>query len=195
MAGHDDAPNSIHALLQGRWSPRAYDETHELNDEELEQLFDAARWAASCFNAQPWRYVYARRQDGSNFDKLLSCLVEGNRNWAKRASLVMIAVAEDNFAHNGKPNAWAKHDLGAASAHLSLQASALGLQAHSMGGFDAAGSRDKLGIPDGYTPVAAIAVGRPAPADILDDGLKEREQATRERKQMASIAFRGQFAS
>jgi nitroreductase len=138
----------IHALLARRWSPRAFDEARPIAQEALTQLFEAARWAPSCFNEQPWRYLVCNRAtEPDAWADVLACLVEGNRKWARRAPTLIAAIAASHFSDSGKPNRWAPYDTGAASENMFLQATALGLAMHQMGGFDAAQVHARFGVP------------------------------------------------
>lgn len=184
-----------HELIANRWSPRSFDAEHKLSVEQVHSLFEAARWAASCFNGQPWRYVYALRQDKAEFDRLLQCLAETNRNWAFRASMLVVGGYQERFEHNDKPNAWAQHDLGLANAQVMLQATAMRLHVHAMAGFDADKAKADLGFPDGCQPKVAIAIGRIASPEQLDETLRKRETAVRERKALDAILYRGRFGA
>lgn len=183
----------IHTLIAARWSPRSFTEA-PVTAEQTASLLEAARWAASCFNDQPWHFVIARRDaDPAGFAKLLALLTPNNQAWAGRAGLLMIAVARLNFASNGNPNAVATYDLGQASAHIALQATALGLQAHQMRGFDVERARSELGVPAGHEPMAAIAVGHTGEPALLPEALAAREVAPRMRKPIESFVFAGQW--
>ena len=177
----------VHDLIAERWSPRAFAD-RPVATELLGSLLEAARWAPSCFNAQPWRYLVARREDAEGFERLAACLVEGNA-WAREAPVLMLAVARTTFEHNGKPNRHAWHDVGLASQSLALQAQALGLATHQMAGFDADRARKLLGIPAGFEPVAMIAVGHPGEAGALPGPLAERERTPRGRRPLEELAF------
>lgn len=181
----------IEALLRRRWSPRSY--TGEpVSDAHLASLLEAARWAASCFNAQPWHLVVARRdREPAAHAAIAACLSGNNQAWAPRAPVLMVAVARLDFAHNGKPNRHAAYDTGAAMAQMALQATALGLQLHQMGGFDLDKARETLGIPEGYEPRAAIALGHPGPANALPEELAQRETAPRQRRAVAEWVHYG----
>ena len=183
-----DVSQPVHPLIAERWSPRAFADT-PLGAAEVGSLLEAARWAPSCFNAQPWRFLVATRSgDPDGFERLASCLMDGN-SWAKAAPLLILTVAESNFERNGKPNRHAWHDVGLAAENLVLQAQAMGLVTHQMAGFDAARAREVLGIPEGFEPVAMVAVGHPGDPSTLPDPLGEREAAPRERKPLTAIAF------
>lgn len=189
-----DKPASIdhpvHDLIARRYSPRAFTE-QPVTPAELMSLLEAARWAASCYNEQPWRYIVAMRSDRDAFDKMLGCLVEFNRAWCQHAQVLMLSVAATGFAHNGQPNPHAWHDVGQASASMAIQAEAMGLQIHQMAGFDRDKARDVFAIPAGFEPVAAIAVGHPGDPDSLPAPLAERERAPRQRRSVAEFLHGG----
>lgn len=185
------AEHPIEALLRRRWSPRSFAD-RPVSAAALHSLLEAARWAASCNNAQPWHYLVARRQEeAAAFDRLLGCLSPGNQVWAGKAAVLMLAIARTTFPANGNPNRHAWHDTGAASAQMAVQAVALGLQLHQMGGFDAAKAREVFAIPAEYEPVAAIALGHPGRPETLPDALKARETAPRQRRPITDFAFFG----
>lgn len=180
----------VHDPLRRRWSPRAFSD-QSVEPEKLLSLFEAARWAASSFNEQPWYFIVTRKEEPSEFGKMLSCLVENNVTWAKNAPVLMLSVAQLNFAKNGKPNRHAFHDVGMAVANLIIQATTMGLFVHQMAGFSVDKARDLYGIPEGYEPVAAIALGYPGSPDSLSEPLKQRELAPRERKSQDEFVFSG----
>jgi nitroreductase len=181
----------VHALLAFRRSPRAFTD-QDVTPAQLLSLLEAARWAASCSNEQPWRYIVALRSEAESYQKLLGCLVEGNRVWAAKAPVLMLSVASSSFADagasaGGRPNPHAWHDVGQASANMAIQAAALGLQIHQMAGFDRERARALFAIPEGFEPVAAIAVGHPGDAALLPERLREREIAPRQRRPVADF--------
>lgn len=182
----------IHELLQRRWSPRAFSE-RMVESDTLRSLFEAARWAPSSNNEQPWHFIVGTRDEPAGYDRLFSCLKEGNKKWAFRAPVLMLSVARLNFEDEGTPNRHAWHDTGMAAVSLSLQATALGLIAHQMAGFDVDKARADLGIPAGFEPVAMIAVGYPGDPAILDERLRQRELAPRERKSAREIVAIGRW--
>jgi nitroreductase len=182
---HEIAP-----LLRKRWSPRAFSD-RTLDQAALRSLLEAARWSASCFNEQPWRFVVAERQNPEEFERLLSCLNETNRRWAKRAAVLMLSVARTTFTHNGKQNPHAVHDVGLAVAQLTLQATELGIGVHQMAGFSSEQARETYSIPVGFEPVTVIAMGYPADPKQLPEDLREREAATRSRRPQPAFVFRG----
>jgi nitroreductase len=182
----------IHELLARRWSPRAFDE-RLIEPEKLKSLFEAARWAPSSNNEQPWRFLVATKDRESEWNRLFACLLEGNRQWAYRAPVLILSVASLNFEDDARPNRHAMHDIGMATENLVLQATALDLVAHPMAGFDVEKARTDLKIPAGCEPVAMIAVGYPGDPSILQDRLKQRELAPRERDNASAFVFSGEW--
>jgi nitroreductase len=172
----------IAELLEKRWSPRSF--TGEpVDDEKIRLLFEAARWAPSSMNEQPWSYYYAHREDNEKFDRYLECLMPGNSVWAKNASILIIGVAGKLFRSNGKPNRHYLHDTGAASTMIAVQAAAMGMQAHQMGGFYMERTIEMLNLdPELYEPSSFIAVGYQDKPDNLPENLKEKERAPRSRR-------------
>lgn len=194
MEKRAETDHEILSLLADRWSPLAF-APRAIPDEALGSLMEAARWAPSCFNDQPWFFMVARRQDDEEFARMLDCLVEGNRVWAHNASVLMITAARTTFQRNGKPNRFAAHDLGLAVGGLLVQATAMGLIVHQMGGFDPAKARESYGIPEGFEPMTAIAIGYRDDPSTLSEGMREREMQPRERKPLSSFAFSGRWDS
>lgn len=186
--------HQIHPLIAQRWSPRAFD-SKLVETEKLAQLFEAARWSASCFNDQPWTFIVATKDDTVNYQKLLDCLVPANVVWAQVAPVLGLVVAQKNFKHNGKPNSWGEYDAGQAAATLALQATALDLVTHQMGGFDAAKAIATFNIPETARPIAAIAIGYAGDTSNLPPDLQERETAPRDRQPLSSFVFTGEWGS
>lgn len=185
----------IHPIIENRWSPRAFDPSRPLDQNTLTALLEAARWAPSCMNEQPWRFVVcAKAEHGDAWESLLGCLAEKNQQWAQHAPVLLLAVAMQQFSRNQNPNRWAEYDTGASSMALTLQATALGLVSHQMGGFDVERCRDKFNLPEQCTPMAVIAVGYQAEADALDDELREREHAERNRAELTQRFYFGRWA-
>ncbi|HET9530097.1 MAG TPA: nitroreductase family protein [Blastocatellia bacterium] len=180
----------INDLMARRWSPRAFEEGRAVEREKVLQLLEAARWAPSCFNEQPWRYLVFDESDPETLRRAQGCLSEGNA-WALKAPVLMISVARDNFTRNEKPNRTAQHDVGLASENLVLQAVELGLAAHQMAGFDVERVRREFSIPEDFTILAMIAVGYPYRGDLddLPETLRQKELAPRSRKPLGEIAF------
>lgn len=181
----------IHDLLARRWSPRAFSD-QPVEPDVLRSLWEAARWAPSSANEQPWSFLVATREDPQEFSRMLECLVEGNRVWAKQAPVLMISVAARlDRDHDPNPHAW--HDVGQAVAHLSVQATALGLFVHQMAGILPEKIRVLYEIPDSHEPVTAIAVGYPGAPEQLPDKLRQRELAPRTRKPIGDFVFAGRW--
>ncbi|HUS86999.1 MAG TPA: nitroreductase family protein [Bacteroidales bacterium] len=169
-----------------RWSPRAFD-LKEIDTETINSLFEAARWAPSSMNEQPWQYYYATRDDQS-FNKFVECLMAGNQVWAKEAPLLILCVAKKRFAYNNRINRHALHDAGAASVSIAIQAAGLGLQVHQMGGFDMDETLEtfNLNIME-HEPVSFIAVGYPGDPESLSEELRKKEKAPRNRKEIGEF--------
>ncbi|MBF0399333.1 MAG: nitroreductase family protein [Magnetococcales bacterium] len=184
---------SVHELIRQRWSPRAFDGLRAVDRGEVMTLLEAARWAPSCYNTQPWRYIVALRENKAAFDRILACLVDVNQVWAKEAAVLMISLARKLHDHNGKPNRWAWHDVGAANAQLTLQATAMGLVVHQMAGYDPEAVRRLYSLHDLFDPVTILALGYPGSPEQLDGPLRDRELAPRQRKSMEKIAFNGEW--
>jgi nitroreductase len=178
-------------VIAGRWSPRAIS-PRPVEREKLASLFEAARWAPSSFNEQPWRYVLATREKQADFDRLAGLLVEGNA-WARQAGVLALSVAKLTWSRNGKPNRHALHDVGAASLCMFLQATSMGLFMHEMAGFDVARARAELGIPDDHEPVAMIAIGYPGDPASLAEPLRASESAPRCRQPITSWVLEGDW--
>ena len=184
----------IDPLIASRWSPRAFDPEGAVDREKITALLEAAHWAPSCYNDQPWRFIVCNRHDNKVAWQLaLSCLMSINQLWAKNAPLLIIACANEIFTHNGKANRWAQYDTGAASMNICLQATALGLFAHQMGGFDAERAHGIFKLPQDLTPMSVIAVGHHGGLDGLEEGFVAGETAAREREPLESHFFNGDF--
>ncbi len=187
---HKPATNAfpIHDLIRDRWSPRAFSDK-PVQPEVLASLFEAARWAPSSFNEQPWAYLVATKDDPENFAKTLTVLVEFNAGWAKNAPVLVLAASRLAFQNNGKLNRNAFYDTGAASALLSVEATARGLVVHQMAGFDAEKARQAFAIPSGWEPIAAMAIGYPGDSSSLPESLREKELAPRTRKPLTEFVM------
>lgn len=184
----------IHDLFARRWSPRAFDE-RLVETPVIQALFEAARWAPSSNNEQPWRFIMATKDHETEWNRLFECLAEGNKIWAVRAPVLIVSVASMKFEDDGKPNRHAWHDTGLATENFVLQATASGLVTHQMAGFDVEKARINLRIPMDYEPVAMIAVGYPGDAAILPERLRERELRPRSRRPIEEWTFRGQWGT
>lgn len=165
----------VHELIRKRWSPRAF-APQMVEAEVLLSLLEAARWAPSCFNDQPWHYILAIRDNEEDFAQLLACLVEKNQRWAKAAPVLMISVGRRNFAHNGKPNPTWQHDVGLAAENICLEAVSRGLAVHQMAGIDREKIRQTYGIPADLDPVAGFAIGYPGDPEKLPRSLRKTKK-------------------
>jgi nitroreductase len=182
----------VHELVRKRWSPRAFSE-QPIPADILRSLFEAARWAPSSNNEQPWAFIVATKDDPESYSRLLSTLVEFNQTWAGHAPVLAIAVSELAFARNGNPNRNAFYDTGAAVAHLTSEATARGLFVHQMAGFDPQKAVELFRIPKGWEPIAAFVIGYPGDPQTLPETLRERELAPRSRKSLADFVMSGSW--
>lgn len=180
----------IHPLLRERWSPRAF-APRAVEPEKLVKLFEAARWAPSSRNAQPWSFVVATRENTAEYLRLLSVLAAGNAQWAQQAPVLVLSVAKLDFDHKGRPNRHAFYDVGQAVAHLTVEATALGLAVHQMAGFDVEQARTAFGLPAGQEPVTMFAIGYRGDAETLPEPFRSRERAPRTRKPLEQMVFSG----
>jgi nitroreductase len=190
------ASRPINDLIKQRWSPRAFEKGRVVERQHILTMLEAARWAPSCFNDQPRFFLVFDGSDAEALEGARSCLVEGNA-WALKAPVLMLSVARETFEQNGKPNRWAQHDTGLATENLLLEAVELGLAAHPMAGYDAQRARTEFGIPEGFTPIAMIAIGYPyrGSLDALDEKARTKELAARERKPIGELAFAGTWGA
>jgi nitroreductase len=179
----------VHPLLSERWSPRGFDRDHRIDDDDLTALLEAARWAPSAGNSQPWRFLVARRGEPAH-ERLFAALHPGNQQWAGAAS-ALILVAASTYADNGKPRPFALYDTGQAVAALVTQAQVHGLSARQIGGFDGAAIRDAFGLEDSLTPVVVVAVGQVDPDAELPAHLAAREAAPRTRRPLSDLLLAG----
>ena len=182
--------HSVLPIFPQRWSPRAMS-GEPVTEEELNALFEAARWAPSAYNNQPWRFLYARR-DTANWNLFFDLLVEPNKVWCKNAGALLVILSKTTFDFNGKPSRTHSYDAGAAWGYFALQGSASGLVVHGMQGFDYDRARTVLAVPDDYQVEAMTAVGRPGRKEDLPEDLQKRE-APSDRKKVDRIAWEGKF--
>ncbi len=187
------ADHPVHDLMRRRWSPRAFS-PEMVTEAQVLSMLEAARWAASCFNDQPWSFLVGFKED-ETWQGIRDSLVEANRSWASAAPVLMLAMAHEDFVASGKPNRHAQYDVGQAVAGLVLQATALRLFAHQMAGFDADAARSRFGIPERQTPMTAIALGHIGDPASLPEPLAEREVAERDRVTLATFTFAGTWGT
>jgi nitroreductase len=178
----------INPLILNRWSSRSMT-GEELDNEEIMSLFEAARWAPSSYNNQPWRFIYAKRNT-EHWDRLFSLLVEGNRAWAKNSALLVVVISRKNFEYNKKPARTHQFDAGSAWENLALEAFSRGIVAHGMQGFDYDKARIDLEIPTDFEVMAMIAIGKKGPRESLSPELQEKEKLT-DRKPLKDIVMEG----
>ena len=180
-------------VIRDRWSPRAFD-TRTVEREKLLSVLEAARWAASSSNLQPWRFIVATRENEADFAKMLGVIKEGNQEWAQNAPVLILAVSKMHRDNNGTENRHATHDTGMALAHLTLQAKALDLGVRMMGGFYPDKARAAYNIPEGYEPITALALGYHGDPETLSEQRREMELASnRSRKPLNEIVFSGDW--
>ncbi len=181
--------------IEERWSPRAFS-NKPVEKDALKQLFEAARWAASSFNGQPWRFIVGQKGD-ETYDKLYDCLVEWNQNWNKNTPVLVAGISKKTFGHHtpsaGKDNFHANYDLGQSVAFLTLQATKIGLYVHQMAGFDWKAVKDKFELSDDYHPAVMFSIGYRDEPETLDEQYQESEYAERERMSLSEIVFTGEF--
>lgn len=185
-----DSEVNIEKVIAERWSGRAYDPAIAVDDDAITSLCEAARWAPSCFGDQPWRFVvWNKFADEASWQQALECLAPGNQEWAKNAPILVLAASVNTFSHNGSDNKWVGYDTGAASISLCLQATALGLMTHQMGGFDANKIKQLANAPEDTRCWAMIAIGYPADLDSLTEEQLERELSERQRRPLKDQFF------
>lgn len=190
-----NASTDIHPVLGNRWSPRAFAEDRRVERAVLLACLEAGRWAPSCFGDEPWRFIVTdRHADAAPWEKLLACLAAKNRQWAQHAPVLLLACSAAEFRRGGD-NRWAQYDTGAASLSVCIQAEAMGLASHQMGGFDVEAARAAFAIPDAVMPMAVIALGYQAPAASLDEGFREAELDERRRRTMKECFFYGAWSA
>ena len=184
--------NPILKLLAERWSPYSFDD-RPVPEADIRSLFEAARWAASSYNEQPWNYLVATKDNPQEFERLLSCLVETNQAWAKAAPVLVLGVVSLQFAKNKQDNRAAVHDLGLAAGNLLVEATVRGLSVHQMIGILPDKARELYRIPEHFEAWTALAIGYKAEPAKLPEALKERDLTPRQRKPLSEFVFTGQW--
>lgn len=191
----NDASANILPAIRQRWSPYRF-LPQIVEQEKLTRCLEAARWAASSYNDQPWSFLLAKRENHKEFQQALGCLLDANRTWAANAGVLLLTVMRTTFRQNGKPNRVALHDLGGASTSLALQATTEGLQAHQMAGINLSQVRSAYKIPTGFEPQTAIAIGYPDDRPATnDDPLAARDAQTRIRLPLSELVFSGEWGT
>ena len=179
----------INDVIAQRWSPRAFDSRYIVSEDEIKSLFEAARWAPSCYGDQPWQFVLFNKVDATAWTSALNCLSVGNQNWAMDASILIVVCANKNFTHNHELNRWAHYDTGAAAENICLQATSIGLFAHQMGGFDQDKVRSLSNIPTKFDILACMVVGKNLDESKLSKVQRDKEGQVRSRKLLEDIYF------
>lgn len=174
----------ISEVLQNRWSPSGFDASHEVSDEQIHSLIEAARWAPSAYNKQPWGFIVGRR-GSENFEKIFSALVPFNQKWTANVSALIVALARVEI--DGEPVATAHYDLGQAAAHLTVQAETIGLNVHQMTGFSAERIAELFVLPEGYEPVTVIAIGEHSTAESIEESIRARDENPRSRNAVNEV--------
>ena len=192
MTRERDAAHPIHELLRRRWSPRAFSD-RPVEPEKLLSVLEAARWAPSSNNEQPWHFLVATKDEPEEYARLLACLGERNQSWAKAAPVLMLSIASTVFSRNGKPNRHALHDVGQAVAHLTVQAMALDLYVHQMAGFSIDKARETYALPETTEPVAALALGYLGDPASLPEDYRQKEVVLSARKPIGEFVFSGSW--
>lgn len=198
MSNQEKAANPDHPVMDvivRRWSPYAYSEK-TVADTDLLSIFEAARWAASSYNEQPWRFIVARKNvELAEYERILSCLVEANQAWAKHAPVLALGITMNRFSRNENPNRVALHDLGIAVSQLTMEATSRGLYVHQMAGIDQDKARETFNVPEEAEAQTAIAIGYPAASDAghVDGELMTRDQGGRSRKPLSEFVWTGDW--
>lgn len=182
----------LHPLLQERWSPRAFDDTHVLAPLDLAAILEAARWTPSAGNTQPWSFIVGLRGDAT-FEAFRSTHSRGNTTWTHRASALLVSLRQiaSGPDHELPFDTYSQYDLGQAAAHLSIQAHALGLHVHQFAGFDHEATKEAFSVPDHWEVTTGIAIGRIADPSVLDERTREKELRPRTRRPVSEFVFTG----
>lgn len=178
--------------IRERWSPRVFSD-RPVASEHLRLIFEAARWSASSMNEQPWSFVVASREEEEEFERMVECLFEGNSVWARHAPVLILSIAKTRFDYKKRPNRHAWHDVGLATQNMTIQATALGLHVHPMGGFSAERAAELFEIPESYEPVAVHAVGHLGDPSDPPEGVEEVDRTGRTRHPVEQFVFTGKW--
>lgn len=184
--------HAIHELIGERWSPYWFD-NRPISNSDMCAIMEAARWAPSSYNEQPWCFLMSNREDVGRHAPMVECLIEGNRTWAREAPILLLGLTHRSFAQSGEPNPACEHDLGLAAASLTLEASARGIQVHQMSGILRARIRETYRVPADVTPLTALALGYCAAAKDVPDRYQDRQNRARERKPLSSFVYAGSW--
>ncbi len=184
----------VHELITARKSIRAFSDK-AIDDKSFISIFEAARWASSSRNEQPWRFIAARKEERENFQRTLDCINESNRIWAQHGAMLIVVLAKKNFTTHAIPNSHAQHDVGLAIGNLALQATSLGIFLHQMGGIDYQKVRTIFEVPEEYEVISIIVGGYPGSDEMLPEKLRERESLPRQRRELKELVFEGKFGN
>jgi nitroreductase len=189
-----DTSAPIHDLLSKRYSGVSYDPDRHPTHEQLLALAEAARWSPSCFGDEPWRFIFCSRQlNPAAWEKAFDCLTPGNQNWCRQVPVLMLGCADTLFRHNDKPNRFSQYDTGAAAMSICVQASAMGMMTHQMGGFSVEKARELFNIPERYSPMSMMSIGYQVPPDRIPEEFREKELKPRQRQALSSRFFNGNW--
>ena len=181
--------NQLHDVIQKRRSPVIFSDKL-IEEAKIDLMFEAARWAPSSMNEQPWRFIYASRDNTKSFKKLFDCLLEGNKPWNESVPLLILAIEKNNFDYKNRPNIYAKYDVASAVANLTFQANFMNLWVHQMAGFDAEIAKNTFNVPEGFKPLIMLSVGYLGDVYSADENLKKRDREKRKRKPLNELVFR-----
>lgn len=182
----------VHDIIRYRWSPRAFSD-EPVEKDLLLRIFDAARWAPSSYNEQPWRFIVATKEEPDNYERLAQVLNEYNRKWATTAPVLILTIVKEHFERTGRPNRVAEHDLGAAMSYLTFEATDNDLFVHQMAGILPDKAKELYDIPDGYRPLTMAAIGYLGKPDRLPEDLARKEKGQRTRKPLEELVFTGEW--
>ena len=182
----------IHPVIRQRWSPRSFDPNRKVGKEKIRRFIEAARWAPSSFNEQPWRFIVGQKGD-TTWDKLLDTMVEFNQRWAQHADVLVLSLGKKTLTKNGKPNGTYRYDVGGSMAYMTFQAVADGLSTHQMGGFSKEKAIEAFDISDDYEPLTIMAIGYQDDPEKLDDDMRKTELSTRTRMEAESLVLAGVY--
>lgn len=181
---------AIHPVIKKRWSPRSFDPSRRVEQEKIDRFLEAARWAPSSFNEQPWRFIIGQRGDDT-WERIVGTMVAFNQKWAKNADVLVMALGKKSLTKTGKPNGTYQYDVGGSMAYITFQAVADGLVTHQMGGFSKEDAIKAFGIPDDLEPLTLIAIGYQDEPGKLEDSFYDMETASRTRHERDFLLFRG----
>ena len=182
--------------MTSRWSGRAYDSKRDVSNQQLLSIVEAARWAPSCFGDEPWRYIFCHKSAYiAAWQNALDCLVEGNKQWAQHAPVLIMVFANTIFSSNDNDNRWGQYDTGASSMSMCLQATELGLMAHQMGGILIEKIMESFAVPSQFTPMAMMTVGYQLAKEDIPEDILERELTERQRKPLTDHFYSGSWGN